>query len=92
MKPRILNEIKDQPIYLTIKAGISVCLSVCMYVCLLRISKTVHPIDFTLGGCIAGDPRTCSVEFGALWTFRINKLNKQTASHSAPCLSAAGTV
>ncbi len=34
--------------------GVSVCSSI--------ISTTVHPIDFTLGGCTAEDPRKCSVE------------------------------
>ncbi len=61
-----------------IKAGISVCLSVCIFI----MSRTVHPVDFTCGGCVAADPRECSV---ALWcnmdTFRINTLliNYRTA-------------
>ncbi len=35
-------------------------------VCPLIISTNVYPIDFTLGGCIADDPRECSVAFGAI--------------------------
>ncbi len=31
-------------------------------VCPLIVSTTVHPIDFTLGGCLAEDSRKCSVE------------------------------
>ncbi len=34
--------------------GVCVCLSVCPSI----ISTTVHPIDVTLGRCIAEDPRT----------------------------------
>lgn len=47
-------------INLTIKEGISARLYVCE--CLLCISTTIYPIDFTIGGCIAGNPRKCSVE------------------------------
>jgi len=32
----------------------------CMTV-LLMFSTTAHPIDFTLGACIAEDPRKCTV-------------------------------
>ncbi len=52
--------------YLTIN-GRSLCLSVCLSVCPSSILTTVHPIDFTLGGCIAEDPRKCSVECEVVW-------------------------
>lgn len=35
-------------------------------VCLF-ISTTIHPIKFILGGCIAEEPRKCSVECKILW-------------------------
>ena len=60
---------------ITIKQGISVCTYVCMYV---HISRTIYPNYFTLGRCIAGDQRTCSV-----WTcdkFNNNKLWKKQAT------------
>lgn len=67
--------------------AMTVCL-VCMYVCPSPFLTTVHSIDFTLGGCIAGDSRKCGVKFGCNWLFHffnINKLyiNKQSSSHSA---------
>lgn len=30
-------------------------------------STTIHPTDFTISGCIAEDPRKCSVEFEVVW-------------------------
>lgn len=48
-----------------------------MHVCPSHISKIVQPIYFTLGECVAGDLRTCNVEFGAIWThntFNIDEL------------------
>ena len=65
------------------------CLYACMYVyvCPSHIWTSVHPIYFTLGGCIAEDQRKCSVNlsFGAIWTcgkFNNNKLriNKRRSS------------
>lgn len=41
--------------------------SVCMDACLSIFSKTVHPIDVTLGRCVAEDPKKCSVEWEAVW-------------------------
>ncbi len=41
------------------KESLSVCPSI--------ISTTVHPIDFILGGCIAEDPRKCSVKCEVVW-------------------------
>lgn len=41
-----------------------------------NIKRTIRPIFVTLGGCIVGDPRTCSVEFGAIWTQDMFKINK----------------
>ena len=41
-----------------------------MYVCvsfLLIFSTTVHPINFTLGGCIAEDLRQCSSACEVVW-------------------------
>ncbi len=42
------------------------------------MSRTVHPVDFTRGGCVAADPRESAVShFGAIWTrdmFKINEL------------------
>lgn len=35
--------------------------SVCMYVFLSITSTTIHPIDFAFGGCIAEEPKKCSV-------------------------------
>ncbi len=34
----------------------------CLSVCPSIISTTVHPIDFTLVGCVAEDPRKCNVK------------------------------
>ncbi len=42
-------------------------LSVCLSVCLSIVMATIHPIDFTLGGCIAEDPRKRSVEYEFAW-------------------------
>lgn len=39
-----------------------------MSVCYSHIWRKVHPIYFTLGGCVAKDSRKCSVEFGAVST------------------------
>ncbi len=47
--------------------GVSVRLSVCLSVCLSIISTTVHPINLTLGRCIAEDPMKCSVECEVIW-------------------------
>ncbi len=41
------------------KESLSVC-PLCPSI--ISVPTTVHPIDFTLGGCIAEDPRKCSVE------------------------------
>lgn len=54
---------------------LSVCKYVCMYVCPSHISRTVYPIYFIFGRCIAGDTRECSVK---IWC----NLDKQTTSHS----------
>lgn len=35
---------------------------------------TVQTVNFTLGGCVAGNPKTVSFEFGAIWTH--DTLNK----------------
>ncbi len=51
------SNIRSQAIGLTIN-GRSLCLSVCPS----NISTTVHPIDLTLGGCIAENPKKCSVK------------------------------
>ncbi len=45
-----------------IKQKWKVCGSVCLSVCPSIISTTAHLIDFILGGCIAEDPRECSVK------------------------------
>ncbi len=45
----------------------NLCLSVFLSVCPSIISTTVHPVDFIRGGCIAEDPRRCSVECDVVW-------------------------
>ncbi len=54
--------------------------------CIFIMSRTVHPIDFTRGGCVAATQCCCDAvsHFGAIWTrdtFRIKKLliNYRTA-------------
>jgi len=37
------------------------------YVCPSIFLTTTNPIEFTLGGCIAEDPRKCGVECGVVW-------------------------
>lgn len=63
----------DQIMYVSNYESLSV--RVCMYV--LQISRETFP-RFHWRVCIAGNPRTCSVKFGAIWardTFNINKLS-----------------
>lgn len=57
------------------KAGISEC------VCILIMSRSVHPVGLTRGGCVAADQRECRVTFGELWTRPVflNSLETHTA-------------
>ena len=48
--------------YPTKNLGLSVCLYACMDVCPSDISRTIHPIYFTLGRCVAVDIRVCNVK------------------------------
>lgn len=54
-------------------------------VCSLHFSTTVYPIYLTLGGCIAEDPRNCSVECEDVWTSSSRETKEEKHYGTADC-------
>lgn len=67
----------------------SMKVSECVCVICLNISGTVHSNCLTLGDCIAGDPRMCSVSFGAIWARNMFYTDKLWIKNSTLQLFAA---
>ncbi len=56
---------------------------ICLSVCPLIISTTIHPINYTLCGCIVQHPRKCSVECEVVWMSSSPESCKQQCRRSS---------